>query len=102
MIEEVDKKDKELSTFQKDKNRKIDRAVSDVIKSYEEKLENLYGKIEDVEREKVMIIEENKRLAASIIDLKEHDLSLPDPTDVKEKEHTIKELENKQSELTQE
>ena len=49
-----------------------------------------------------MIIEENKRLAASIIDLKEHDLSLPDPTEVKEKENTIKELENKKSEPTQE
>ena len=49
-----------------------------------------------------MIVEENKRVAVSIIDLKEHDLSLPDPTEVKEKENTIKELENKQSELTQE
>ena len=49
-----------------------------------------------------MIIEENNRLAASIIDLKEHDLCLPDPTEVKNKENTIKELENKQSELTQE
>ena len=102
LMEEVDKKNKELSTFQKDKNREIDRAVSDVVKSCEEKLENLYRKIEDVEREKVIIIEENKRLAASIIGLKEHDLSLPDPAEVKEKDNTIKELENKQSELTQE
>ena len=99
LMEEVDKKNKELSTFQKDKNREIDRAVSDVVKSYEE---NLYRKIEDAERDKVMIIEENKRLAASIIDPKEHDLSLLDPTEVKEKENTIKELENRQSELTQE
>ena len=52
LMEEVDKKNKELSTFQKDKNREIDRAVLDVVKSYEEKLENLCGKIEDVEREK--------------------------------------------------
>ena len=102
LTEEADKKNKELSTFQKDKNREIDRAVSDVVKSYEEKLENLCRKMEDVEKGKVMIIEENKRLAASIIDLKEHDLSLPDPTEVKEKENTIKELENKQCELTQE
>ena len=42
-------------------------------------------------------------LAASIIiDLKEHDLSLPDPTEVKVKENAIKKLENKQSELTPE
>ena len=29
-------------------------------------------------------------------------MSLPDPAEVKEKENTVKELENKQSELTQE
>ena len=69
-MEEVDKKNKELSTFQKDKNREIDRAVSDVVKSYEEKLENLCRKIEDVKRETVMIIEENKRLDASLLILK--------------------------------
>ena len=39
-MEEVDKKNKELSTLQ-DKNREIDSAVSDVVKCYEEKLENL-------------------------------------------------------------
>ena len=61
LMEEVDKKNKELSTFQKDKNREIDRAVSDVVKSYEEKLENLCGKIEDGEREKVVIIEKKTR-----------------------------------------
>ena len=60
LMEEVDKKNKELSTFQKDKNREIDRAVSDVVKSYEEKLENLCRKIEDGEREKVVIIEKKQ------------------------------------------
>ena len=47
-------------------------------------------------------MKKNKRLAASIIDLKEYDLSLPDPTEAKEKVNIIKELENMQSELTQE
>ena len=61
LMEEVDKKNRELITFQKDKSREIDRAVSDVVKSYEEKLENLYRKIENVEREKVMVIEENNQ-----------------------------------------
>ena len=52
LMEEVDKKNKELSTFQKDKNIEIDRAVPDVAKSYDEKLENLYRKIEDVEKKR--------------------------------------------------
>ena len=62
LMKEVDKKNKELSTFQKDKNREIDRAVSNVVKSYEEKLKNLCRKIEDVEREKVMKLKKTRCL----------------------------------------
>ena len=68
LIEEVKKKDNDLIALRKEKDRDIQKAIAKAVERYEQKLASLKIKLEESEREKHLLIEDNKNLVEKIAD----------------------------------
>ena len=75
-----------MIALKKEKDRDIQKAIAKAVEPYEQKLVSLQIQMEQSEREKHLLIEDNKNLVEKIADFESNVVILPHATETLEKE----------------
>ena len=102
LIEEVKKKDNDLIALKKEKDKDIQKAIDKAVEPYEQKLASLQIQMEESEREKHLLIKDNKNLVEKIADFESNVVISPNATEMLEIESIMKQLESESRELKEE
>ena len=91
-----------MIALKKEKDRDIQKAIAKAVEPYEQKLASLQIQMEESEREKHLLSEDNKNLVEKIADFESNVAISPNATEMLEKESITKQLESENSELKEE